>query len=85
MEKKINMIHEQNGLKHGLTGSAIKIICVIMMVFDHLHQMFYTHGAPLWFAWIGRPVLPIFIFLCAEGFAYTRSRKRYLLQLFIGF
>jgi hypothetical protein len=79
------MIYEQNGLKHGLTGTTIKIIGVIMMVFDHLHQMFYTQGIPLWFAWIGRPVLPIFIFLCAEGFAHTRSRKKYLLQLFIGF
>jgi hypothetical protein len=73
------------GITPGLSGTQIKITGVIMMVFDHLHQMFYTHGAPLWFTWIGRPVLPLFLFMCAEGFAHTRSRKRYLLQLFIGF
>jgi hypothetical protein len=73
------------GLTAGLSGTQIKILGVIMMVFDHLHQMFYTHGAPLWFTWIGRPVLPLFLFMCAEGFSHTRSRKRYLLQLFIGF
>ncbi|GHV95577.1 membrane protein [Spirochaetia bacterium] len=79
------MIQEQSRFQYGLTGNTIKIIGVVMMIFDHLHQMFHVQGVPLWFGWIGRPVLPIFVFLCAEGFAYTRSRKRYLLQLFIGF
>ncbi|MDR0539687.1 MAG: conjugal transfer protein TraX [Spirochaetaceae bacterium] len=73
------------GLTPGLSGTQIKIIGVIMMVFDHLHQMFYTHGVPLWFTWIGRPVLPLFLFMGAEGFIHTRSKKRYLFQLFIGF
>jgi uncharacterized membrane protein YeaQ/YmgE (transglycosylase-associated protein family) len=69
----------------GLTGGAVKIIGVLLMVFDHLHQMFWAQGAPYWFHWLGRPVLPIFLFMCAEGFYYTRSRKGYLLRLFIGF
>jgi hypothetical protein len=72
-------------LGKGLTGNALKIIGVILMVFDHLYQMFWVQGAPNWFHWLGRPVLPIFLFMCVEGFHYTHSRKDYLLRLFIGF
>jgi hypothetical protein len=72
-------------LEKGLTGNAIKIIGIILMVFDHLHQMFLVQGIPDWFHWLGRPVLPMFLFMCAEGFCYTHSRKKYLLRLFIGF
>jgi hypothetical protein len=72
-------------LRDGLTGSAIKVIGIILMVFDHLHQIFWTRGVPDWFHWLGRPVLPIFLFMCTEGFCRTRSRRKYLLRLFIGF
>jgi hypothetical protein len=47
--------------------------------------MFGAQGAPYWFHLLGRPVLPIFLFMCAEGFCHTRSRGKYLLRLFIGF
>ena len=30
---------------------------------------------------LGRPVLPIFLFLCSEGFHYTHSRAKYLFRL----
>ncbi|MDR1621370.1 MAG: conjugal transfer protein TraX [Synergistaceae bacterium] len=69
----------------GLTGNTLKIIGIILMVFDHLHQMFLAQGVPNWFHWLGRPVAPIFLFMCAEGFHYTRSRGKYILRLFIGF
>jgi hypothetical protein len=55
------------------------------MTIDHLHQMFAAWGAPDWLSWFGRPVAAMFVFLCAEGFYYTRSRKRYLLRLLAGF
>jgi hypothetical protein len=55
------------------------------MTLDHLHQMFIDQGAPDWLGWFGRPVAAMFLFLCAEGFFYTRSRKRYMLQLLGGF
>jgi hypothetical protein len=67
-----------------LSGTAIKIIGIVLMTMDHLHQMFITQGAPLWLSWFGRPVSVLFIFLCAEGFYYTRRRKQYLLQLLVG-
>jgi hypothetical protein len=68
-----------------LSGSGIKIIGVILMAMDHFHQMFIAQGAPAWLNWFGRPVAAMFVFLCAEGFHYTRNKKRYMLQLFIGF
>ncbi|GHU62219.1 membrane protein [Clostridia bacterium] len=71
--------------KRGFTGYHLKMIGIVFMVFDHLHQMFARQGVPLWFSWIGRLTAPIFIFLCAEGFTYTRNRKKYLLRLYISF
>jgi hypothetical protein len=68
-----------------LSGSGVKILGIILMTMDHLHQMFIAQGAPQWLNWFGRPVAVIFIFLCAEGFFYTRSRKRYMLQFLLGF
>jgi hypothetical protein len=68
-----------------LSGTAIKVIGAVLMAMDHLHQMFIAQGAPEWLGWLGRPVATMFIFLCAEGFFYTRNRKRYLLQLLGGF
>ena len=67
------------------TGAGLKFMGVVLMVFDHLHQMFFMFGAPDWFTWIGRLVAPLFLFMCAEGFHHTRSRARYMLLLFIGF
>jgi hypothetical protein len=56
-----------------------------MMAFDHIYQMFADQGATPWFHWIGRPVMPIFMFMCLQAFMYTRSRVQYLLRLFICF
>ncbi|MHB9291968.1 hypothetical protein Holit_01056 [Hollandina sp. SP2] len=86
------MIHIKTGIFHDhqikgriFSGTAIKVIALALMVMDHLHQIFYTQGVPAWFHWFGRPVATLFLFLCAEGFYYTRSRKRYMLQLLLGF
>jgi hypothetical protein len=68
-----------------LSGNAIKIIGIVLMTMNHLHQMFIAQGAPDWLGWFGRPVAAMFLFLCAEGFSYTRNRKRYLLLLLAGF
>jgi hypothetical protein len=68
-----------------LSGTAVKIIGIVLMTIDHFHQMFAFQGAPDWLSWFGRPVAAMFVFLCAEGFYYTRSRKRYLLRLLAGF
>ena len=72
-------------VKKGLTGHTIKIIGIILMFICHINQMFFMYGVPAWLDWFGRPVAIIFLFFCAEGFAYTRSRTKYLLRLLIGF
>jgi hypothetical protein len=68
-----------------LSGTSVKIIGVVLMTLNHLYQMFIAQGMPVWIGWFGRPVATMFIFLCAEGFFYTRNKKRYLLQLLGGF
>jgi hypothetical protein len=68
-----------------LSGTGVKTIGIVLMTLDHVHQMFIAQGAPDWLGWFGRPVASMFLFLCAEGFFYTHSRKRYMLQLLVGF
>lgn len=68
-----------------LTAFQLKVIGIIMMVFDHVHQMFYAKGIPLWFTMIGRLVAPIFLFLSAEGFHYTHNKLAYIRNLLVGF
>lgn len=54
------------------------------MVFDHIHQMFVPMGAPIWLAYLGRPVFSILLFLTVDSFHYTHSRKKYLSRLLVG-
>ncbi|MDR3242998.1 MAG: conjugal transfer protein TraX [Clostridiales Family XIII bacterium] len=65
-----------------LNSTTIKIIAIILMVLDHIHQMFEPLGAPIWLTWLGRPVFILFLFAAAEGFHYTHSKKKYLLHMF---
>lgn len=69
----------------GLTSFQLKVLGITLMVVDHIHQMFYFVGVPLWFTMIGRLVAPIFLFLSVEGFTHTCSKKRYMTTLLIGY
>ena len=64
-----------------LNATKIKIIAIVLMVFDHIHQMWSFSGAPMWLTWLGRPVFPIFLFAMAESLHYTRNRKSLLKRL----
>ncbi|MCL2015496.1 MAG: conjugal transfer protein TraX [Defluviitaleaceae bacterium] len=66
-----------------LTGSTIKIIAFVLMVLDHVHQMWAHAGAPLWLTMLGRPVFPMFLFLITESFYHTSNRQKLLLRLLI--
>lgn len=66
------------------TAANLKLMAIVLMFLDHIHQMFYNHGAPLWLTMPGRMVFPIFLFLAADSFYYTRNRKQYLLRLYLG-
>jgi hypothetical protein len=67
-----------------LSGTGVKIAGIVLMTADHLHQMFINQGAPDWLGWFGRPVAAMFLFLCAEGFFYTRNKRQYMLRLLAG-
>ncbi|MDR0452244.1 MAG: hypothetical protein LBH15_04305, partial [Treponema sp.] len=68
-----------------LSGTGVKVIGIALMAADHVRQMFIDRGPPDWLGWLGRPVAAMFLFLCADGFFYTRSKKRYMLQFLGGF
>jgi hypothetical protein len=68
-------------VKKGLTGNQLKWIGLVLMVCDHIHQMFYYAGDLTWLSMLGRLVMPIFLFTCAEGYHYTRSKRQYAIRL----
>lgn len=80
----------KNLLAHGrsrMNGTRFKLIGIILMVCDHIHQMFINFTMPArfnitWLSMLWRPVLPMFLFALSEGMQHTRNRKKYLLLLF---
>ncbi len=75
---------EANMKKQGLNGFQIKLIAMLLMLLDHIH--YFLSGAfnvPIAFNWLGRIVAPIFIFMTAEGYYYTRNKKGYIKRLYI--
>ena len=62
-----------------LDGTALKLIAMISMVFDHVGDNFFPDQ--IWMRAVGRIALPIFAFCVAEGFCHTRDRKKYLLRM----
>lgn len=64
-----------------LNITTLKIIAVVLMFMDHIHQMFLCAGAPTWLTMVGRLVFPIFLFAAAESFHYTHSKRKYLQRL----
>jgi hypothetical protein len=76
----MNIIRE----KVAMNVTTIKIIAIVLMVCDHIHQMFAPVGAPIWLTWLGRPVFVLFLFAAADSWYYTKNRKKYLLRLLYG-
>ncbi|MDR1550568.1 MAG: conjugal transfer protein TraX, partial [Hungatella sp.] len=73
-------------LQKGLNSFQIKIIALVLMVFDHIHYTFTgVLPIPLWFTILGRLSAPLFIFATANGMRYTRNPVKYLIRLWIGF
>ena len=64
-----------------LDATTLKFMAVVLMVLDHIHQMFVSVGAPMWLTMAGRLVFPMFLFAASESFYYTHSKKKYLKRL----
>ena len=62
-----------------LDGTALKLIAMVCMVFDHVGDNFFPDQT--WMRIIGRIAMPVFAFCVAEGFLHTRDRKKYLLRM----
>lgn len=71
--------------KRGFTTFDLKVLGVVFMFIDHIHEMFSIMGAPAWLDWFGRPVATLFFFISAEGFSHTSNKERYLKRLWLGF
>lgn len=67
----------------GFSTFDLKIMGMILMVVDHIHQMFQPLGAPTWLDWFGRPVATIFFFASVIGFSHTHDKKKYMTRLFL--
>lgn len=70
--------------KKGFDSFQLKIIALVFMTFDHI--AYFLSGIlpiPNWFHLIGRISAPIFIFIVANGFRYTRNRVVYMKRLYM--
>ena len=70
-------------MKKNCPATALKLLAIIAMTVDHIALTFVSQDS--WLHYImrlfGRLTAPIMAFFIAEGFQYTRSRKKYLLRL----
>lgn len=64
-----------------MSSFILKIIAMITMFCDHLGYAIY--GKFSYFNYIGRLAFPIFAFGISEGYIHTRSKKNYLMRLFL--
>lgn len=59
----------------------LKVLMIIFMLLDHIATFF--SGAPFWFHYVGRVVMPAFFYLLVEGYFKTSSRSNYLKRLLL--
>lgn len=69
----------------GLNRIRIKYLVILAMVIDHLAWAFLPMGsaAAQMMHFIGRLTAPTMAFFLAEGFVYTKDRKKYGIRLFV--
>lgn len=68
-----------------MSSFALKWVAILTMFIDHIGVTLVTPYTPLYYVCrgIGRIAFPLFAFMLAEGFFYTKNVKRYLLRLAI--
>ena len=77
-------LHRKSGekaVKLGMSINSLKIFALICMIIDHIGEFFPQ--SPMWLRWIGRISAPLFFYCSSWGFHYTRSKKTYLVRLYL--
>lgn len=71
--------------KFELSATALKVAAIIAMTIDHCAFAFVPADSAAYFImrFFGRLTAPIMSFFIAEGFVYTKSRKKYFSRLLI--
>ena len=64
-----------------MNRNVLKIIALLTMIIDHIGAVFFPDVLIL--RVIGRVAFPIFAFFVAEGYYYTKSKKRYVITMLI--
>lgn len=59
----------------------LKRIAFILMLIDHV--ALYIPDLPIYFRWLGRISMPLFLFCCVCGFDFTHDRKKYIFRLYV--
>lgn len=78
------MITALENKKTGLNSFQIKVIALLLMTLDHVAYFFAgIWDIPFWFHLLGRISAPLFIFITAHGFYYTRNRLAYMKRLYL--
>lgn len=82
--ENITVQQEKRARFLGLSGTAIKLLALGLMLLDHLHYFFeFTGIPPLWFSMLGRISGWLFLFVAVEGFSHTSNRKKYFLRIWL--
>ena len=79
---KALLVKTDNKLR--LSGTAIKLFALGLMLLDHIHYFFeFTGAIPLWFSMLGRLSAWLFLFAAVEGFIHTSNRMKYFLRIWL--
>lgn len=77
-------LNPQSSKTWGLSGTAIKLLALGLMLLDHIHYFFdFTGAIPLWFSMLGRLAGWLFLFITVEGFTHTSNRKKYFIRIWL--
>ena len=69
-------------MEKGLDSYKLKLIALVFMILDHVHTYLFR-SQPEFISLITRFVSPLFLYLMIDGFYHTKSRKKFLIRLFV--